>query len=169
MQLAGKVSGVRVEDFPRYLFALRNRVSENPDDETLSWNLKELLSGLDSVVKKATGDESAFLAALIANPNDYAGWCAYSDWRMERDRQPLLADVLRLYDADAGTVVRDTRNPKKDEAVVQTHVAQASKHVAQWEDTDLYHHFILFDDLWANAHRDLAASILRTASRWDPL
>ncbi len=167
--LSGKVAGVRLQDFPRYLFALRTRVAKNEDDEALNGTLRELLSGLDAVIGGATGDEVAFLAALSENPNDYAGWCAYSDWRMDRARPPLLADILRRYGADAGAVTQDTRDPSKDEAFVQTHVAQASKHVARWGERDLYHHFILFDDEWANAHRDLAASILRTASRWDPL
>ena len=166
--LCGAVAGVRVADFPRYLFAMRNRLDDNPDDEALNAELVQLVTGLDAVIEKSKGDEKAFLAALSANPDDYAGWCAYSDWRMERDRPPLLSDILQLFDARSGSL-QSSRDAKKDEAVVQTHVAQASKHVAQWGETDLFHHFILFDDLWANAHRDLASSILRTASRWDPL
>ena len=167
--LRGVVSGVRVADFPRYLFAMRNRLAENPDDEALNPELRQMVTGLGVVLEKAKGDEAAFLAALSANPDDYAGWCAYCDWRMDRARPPLLADILRLYRATCGSV-QNTRDPAKDEAFVQTHVAQVSKHVGGIEcGADRFHHFILFDDEWANAHRDLAASILRTASRWDPL
>ena len=155
-------------DFPRHLFAVRNRLRENPDDEKIGGDVRQLVTGLEAVIAGAIGDEAAFLATLSENPNDYAGWCAYCDWRMDRDMPPLLADVFRLFNAECGSI-RDTRDPAKDEAFVQTHVAQVSKHVARWGETDLFHHFILFDDEWANAHRDLAASILRTASRWDPL
>jgi len=167
--LRGVVAAVRVADFPRYLFAMRNRLAENPDDETLSHELCQLVRGLDVVIEKAKGDEKAFLAALTADPDDYGVWCAYSYWRMERDRLPLLADVLLLYEPywDA---IEGTRQAMMDDALTQTHVAQLSKHVGRLEGgADRFHHFILFDDEWANAHRDLAASILRTASRWDPL
>ncbi len=166
--LCGAVVGVRVADFPRYLFAMRNRLADNPDDETLNAELRQLVTGLNALIHKAKGDEKAFFAALSANPDDYAGWCAYSDWRMERDRPPLLSDILRLYKPDF-SAMEDTRLSKKDEVVAQSHIAQVSKHVGLSSYEDRYHHFILFDDLWANAHRDLASSILRTASRWDPL
>lgn len=168
--LRGAVSGVRVADFPRYLIAIRNRLAKNPDDETLSRELRDLVPGLNAVIEKARGDEKAFLAALTANPDDYAGWCAYSDWRMENDKPPLMEDIFRRYEPYHGYSAKtQLRRAEKDEVVVQTHVAQASKHIAKLHRHDHFHHFILFDDEWANAHRDLAASILRTASRWDPL
>jgi len=158
------VPGVRVQDFPRYLFAVRNRLIAHPDDEEIDFSLQNIVSGLVAVIDSASGDEAAFLTALTVNPDDFAGWCAYSDWRMENGKPTLLEDVFRKFQPHSGTI-RDTRDPAKDEPFVQTHVAQASKHVARFHDVDRYHHFILFDDLWANAHRDLAASILRTASR----
>ena len=168
--LCGVVAGVRVADFPRYLFALRNRIAANADDETLNREVRDLVTGLDAIIKKATGDEKAFLTALTANPDDYACWCAYCDWRMENDKPLLLEEIFRRYEPYHGYGANSNlRRTEKDEMVVQTHIAQASKHIAQLHRRDHYHHFILFDDEWANAHRDLAASILRTASRWDPL
>lgn len=165
--LTGRVPGVRVPDFPRFLFPLSARDRDEAGAEVGS-EVMQVLSGFDPAVKAAKGREVAFLKTLAADPNDMACWSAYSDWLLENDRPTLLERVLKKYHPDHGSV-DPSRNPKKDRVVVQPHVAQASKHVARWGDEDLYHHFVFFDDLWANAHPHLAASLLRTANRWDPL
>ncbi|MCU0658391.1 MAG: hypothetical protein MUF64_24960 [Polyangiaceae bacterium] len=48
---------------------------------------------------------------------------------------------------------------------VSEHIAQAALH-----QTEFFGHqqLFLFDDLWASAHPDLAASLLRYAAHWDP-
>jgi hypothetical protein len=33
----------------------------------------------------------------------------------------------------------------------------------------MFHQWILFDDVWASAHADLANALLRFARRWDVL
>lgn len=165
--LSGRVPGVRVPDFPRFLIPLAARDRDEAGAEVGS-ELMQLLSGLAPVVKATKGQETAFLKAVAANPDDLVCWGAYTDWLLENDQPPLLERFLKKYGADSGSI-QETRNPKKDRVVVQSHVAQASKHVARWGKEDLYHHFVLFDDLWANAHPHLAASLLRAANRWDPL
>jgi hypothetical protein len=62
-----------------------------------------------------------------------------------------------------------TQDPGKSLLQSETHVAQLCLHTNRWGDEDLYHRWILFDDLWAGAHSDLAEAILRYATRWDVL
>ncbi len=168
--LCGVVRNARVPDVARFLFTPDIQAAHEPEDPRPE--LAQLVGGLDAAVKAAKGQEAAFLKAVAANPNDTVCWGAYSDWLLENDRPPLLERILKKYAPEAGCGT-DSRSTKKDRVVVQSHVAQASKHVARWEwmkgAEDLYHHFVLFDDLWANAHPHLAASLLRTANRWDPL
>ena len=56
---------------------------------------------------------------------------------------------------------------------VEDHVAQLSLHVNIWKlprtERHVYHQWILFDDLWASVHPDLANAILRFVRRWDVL
>jgi uncharacterized protein (TIGR02996 family) len=163
----GVVPNVRVPDFARHLLAL-NELEPHVYRKEINMAFFELLSGPDPAVKAAKGREPAFLKAVAANPDDLVCWGAYSDWLLENGQPTLLERILKKYGAESGSIQK-TRNPKKDRVVVQMHVAQASKHVARWGSEDLYHHFVFFDDLWANAHPHLAASLLRAAGRWDPL
>lgn len=58
------------------------------------------------------------------------------------------------------------RNIDRTKIVVGDHIAQMSL----WtNETYGFQQWILFDDRWAAAHRDLACSLLRYASGWDPL
>lgn len=166
-QLTGVIDGVRVPDLPRFLLAVQSEGEERDDEETHS-SIGEVLTGLNPAFRTAKGTEVPLLKAVRANPNDIACWSAYSDWLLENDRPTLLERILTKCDAPCGAI-SGSRNPKKDSVLVQSHVAQASKHVARFGKEDLYHHLIFFDDLWANAHTPLAGSILRAANRWDPL
>jgi hypothetical protein len=49
------------------------------------------------------------------------------------------------------------------------HFAQLCIHVGDSFGNDAYHQWIIFDDLWAGEHPDLAEGILRYAKRWDVL
>jgi uncharacterized protein (TIGR02996 family) len=71
----------------------------------------------------------------------------------------------------AGIVKAHASNdPSRSVVAVQDHVAQLGLHCAVWYGkTDVYQHWILFDDLWASAHPDLARAILRFMGRWDVL
>jgi uncharacterized protein (TIGR02996 family) len=164
----GVVPNVRVPDFARHLIAL-DALEPHMYRREIHITFFQLLSGTDSAVGAAKGQERAFLKTLAADPNDTACWAAYSDWLLENDRPTLLERILKKYTPNGFDDVEKTRNPRKDRVVVQTHVAQASKHVGRRGKEDLYHHFVFFDDLWANAHPHLAAGLLRAASRWDPL
>jgi hypothetical protein len=57
------------------------------------------------------------------------------------------------------------RNPALSRIQVTSHLVQAAVHVDQHFS---YERWYLFDDVWAAAHPDLAASLLRCATGWDP-
>jgi hypothetical protein len=48
---------------------------------------------------------------------------------------------------------------------VDEHIAQLALH---HDDYFGYHQWFLFDDVWAASHPELAASLLRYATHWDP-
>src|SRR5262249_39594469 len=56
---------------------------------------------------------------------------------------------------------------------VEEHVAQLCFRDHVWRlprrNQNIYEQWVLFDDLWASAHADLANSILRYVQRWDVL
>ena len=59
-------------------------------------------------------------------------------------------------------------DPSKSLFQVEDHVAQTCLYT-EGQDVGLYQRWIFFDDLWANAHSDLANAILAHARRWDVL
>jgi uncharacterized protein (TIGR02996 family) len=62
-----------------------------------------------------------------------------------------------------------SHDPSRSLVAAEDHIAQLCLHTDRWGATDLYHQWILFDDLWASAHPALARAILRQARRWDVL
>ncbi len=164
------VPGVRIADFPRALMVHESIIDKDRYDETIDDDLEQLVSGLKSYTKSTSDEEFTFLQALAANPNDSVAWNAFSDWQEEHDRELggryLLEQILRNY-VPVPDFLNPKRDPLKDLVFVQQHIAQACKHIGGEKNT--YHHLILFDDYWANAHPDLARSMIRYASRWDCL
>lgn len=57
------------------------------------------------------------------------------------------------------------RDPSLSRIQATSHLVQAAVHVDQRFSYDRWY---LFDDVWAAAHPDLAASLLRCAADWDP-
>jgi hypothetical protein len=49
------------------------------------------------------------------------------------------------------------------------HLAQLCLHVGDFFGSDVYHQWVIFDDVWAGAHMALADGVLRYAKRWDVL
>jgi hypothetical protein len=60
-----------------------------------------------------------------------------------------------------------TNDPTNSNISISDHVAQLCLSVG-WKER-MYHQWIMFDDLWAGANRDLAEGILRYGKRWDVL
>ncbi len=57
------------------------------------------------------------------------------------------------------------RDPSASRIREREHLAQLAMHVTQYLG---YRSWVLFDDLWAAAHPDLARGMVRAASGWDP-
>ncbi len=171
-----RVRGVRLPDFWRWL------ARTTPDEDEWPGNLLSLHECLFPATGKVTGMEEAFVEALRANPADRTSWGAYADW-LEEQGQPgpgvvLLREALLRLAQDADTLTEllhpSQPDPTKSRIRVEEHVAQAWLHTNRWtypsgRSEDVYVQMTFFDDLWAAAHPDLAGSILRFGSRWDPL
>ena len=59
--------------------------------------------------------------------------------------------------------------PSKSLVGSSEHLAQFCLPIGERFGKDVYHQWVLSDDLWAGRHRDLADGILRFAQRWDVL
>ena len=60
-------------------------------------------------------------------------------------------------------------DPSKSLVATSAHLAQLCLHVGDFFRNDVHHQWVIFDDLWAGEHPDLADGVLRYAKRWDVL
>ena len=58
-----------------------------------------------------------------------------------------------------------SKNPDRSFITVDEHIGQLAMHHVDYFG---YHQWFLFDDVWASSHPELAASLLRYATHWDP-
>ncbi len=70
-----------------------------------------------------------------------------------------LATPGRVFDHDASKSLVGTSD----------NILQLCLHIGDMFGIDVYHRWVIFDDLWAGEHLDLANGILRFAQRWDVL
>jgi uncharacterized protein (TIGR02996 family) len=188
-----EIRGVRVADFPRYLFALARQMADSPHEAHYHGVMKQLATGLTNFVLTTTGDERAFLNLLASNPNHTTAWAAYSDWLEDHGQPPagryLLSKaqlvpeslvVADIFDLEVREYLLD-----RDQSLIQNHVAQLNyqrEPPLSWRretqevhlETERslsteYAQIMLFDDHWAFEHSNLARSATRFASRWDAL
>jgi uncharacterized protein (TIGR02996 family) len=140
--------------------------------------------------------EDAFLSAIRANPSDAASWAAWADWREERGLEPpgisllrsgfarlarlpgRLQDGLHLDDDLAKACRELLEAEEKHRAELRTSpksLIHVEGHLAQMcldgshTDSPYFGQWILFDDLWASAHPELADALLTWCARWDVL
>jgi uncharacterized protein (TIGR02996 family) len=93
--------------------------------------------------------------------NDPNPWeLSWGDLAEAGTRAQPLSQRLDSHPEMAHTLVR-----------VDEHLAQLCFRANYWEAVGrgIHHQWILFDDLWASAHPDLANAILRYVQRWDVL
>lgn len=83
------------------------------------------------------------------------------------------ADIRQVYQVMRPIAEAADRQMESSRSLVHSHehVVQLALHDHYWKygNRHIYHHWILFDDLWASAHPDLANAILRYVRRWDVL
>ena len=184
LEPAWRIDGVRLPDLAGHLLA-------SPPEDDFAGYLRLLPALAFAGVSMREPLEEAFLSAIRANPCDVASWAAWSDWRAERDEEPpgimLLRDAFARMARLPGAVqdalhnkevllemetkhrARLRKNPQSklhaEEHLIQmcldgSHNDEAGPYFGQW---------ILFDDLWASAHPELADALLTWCARWDVL
>jgi uncharacterized protein (TIGR02996 family) len=184
-----RIKGVRLPELCHYLALVKSQ-------ESWPFEVRLLRSQLFAETGKRGSPEEGFLQEIRANPADDLPWLAYSDWLLEHGRKPArsvlleqalagaarcpvgnVCNMLDVSDFGLGSIpeareelkalMQQVHRPNKSKAKplvrAEEHVAQVSLQPGEW------HHWILFDDLWAGAHRDLANAILRYARTWDVL
>jgi uncharacterized protein (TIGR02996 family) len=190
---AYRIDGVRLPELARHVC---HQPPDTDSDNRWPSYLRSLPALLLAGVTSADPMEAAFLEAIRAAPGDAATWAAWSDWRQERSGELPGLGLLRgtferlarlpgslqrklPRDADLDTACRqllevEARHRDELRATihslihVEAHLAQMCLDVSRTE-KHYFHQWILFDDLWASAHPDLANAILRFAARWDVL
>jgi uncharacterized protein (TIGR02996 family) len=158
-----RIKGVRLPDLARCRAPLQLRAanwSHEPHE------IPELWENLFPTGKKPKTQEEAFQHAIRDNPSDESNWNVYADWLEEQGLPPpgirLLEGALTRVEP---AYSRPDRNHSRDLTHVEEHLAQACLHTGG----NRFHQWILFDDLWASAHPEMANAILRFARRWDVL
>jgi hypothetical protein len=151
------IDGVRVPELCDYL-------READPDQDWPFELKLLRSQVSQVdfagagLKAALGRVTRFPVHEITNTMNHTKWGLGGVDQARKE----FAGLLERIDG------QDRRyDPSKSLISVDEHIAQLCLHVG-WEG-EMYHQWIIFDDLWASEHRDLADGILRYAKRWDVL
>jgi hypothetical protein len=152
-----RIQGVRIPQLCDYLRA-------TTPDQDWPFELKLLRSRL--TVADSNGDRLGMLLDRAARLPvlGLSGMETSSGIGLGTVEQARAAVEDALATISKGTSHHD---PSKSLISVGDHVAQLCLHVG-WEG-EMYHQWIIFDDLWAGEHRDLAEGILRYAKRWDVL
>jgi uncharacterized protein (TIGR02996 family) len=122
--------------------------------------------------------EKTFLREIQKAPREDVHWNVYGDWLEERLRKRAEWTLLERGLEQVGKMppgrYSGELQPKRGKCLscwlVQDHVAQMSIHTASegWRHR-MFAFWVIFDDLWAGAHPDLAHSLLRLLDRWDVL
>jgi hypothetical protein len=183
---AWRIDGVRLADLARHLLAAP------PEDASGYLRLLPALAFAGLSLPEPM--DEAFLSAVRTDPSDAASWAAWNDWRAERGAEPpgiglLGAAFARMARLPGSLQYRLPRKPspqalleletKHHAELRQTpkslihgeeHLMQMCLDVAYREETGPYFgQWILFDDLWASAHPELADALLTWCARWDVL
>ena len=125
-----------------------------------TWPLELRL--LRAMVQQDDKDLSSALARCNRYPLEYVG----SRVRHTRLGIGAQGDAKAEFDDAAAEARRTGRDPEKTRLVCSPHIAQMCLHAS-----DIYgfQQWFLFDDCWAARHPNLARSLLRYCSGWDPL
>jgi hypothetical protein len=152
-----RIEGVRVPQLAAYL-------AESLPDKDWPFELKLLrsqLSAPNSIADrlKESLERVARLPVLEISNSGSSSRLGMGTVEQARDE---IDDVLKAVSQKAVD-----HDPSQALTSVAEHSAQLCLPVG-WESA-IYHQWIIFDDLWAGEHRELAEGILRFATRWDVL
>lgn len=151
--------GVRLPGLVDHLRAVQPAVQPGGSkDYPNTWPLEMRL------LRAAIQPDDQGLGAALQRCADYPLWTIGSDGGTGRaglGPQPdAWADFKKL-----AAKRKPDGDPSLSRIDVSEHIAQAALHSSK---SFGYQQLFLFDDLWASANPDLAASLLRYASGWDP-
>jgi hypothetical protein len=184
---AWRLDGVRLPGF------LGRLLADSPE-EAFAGELRLLPTLAFAGISMPDPLENAFLSAIRADPSDRAAWAAWNDWRAERGAEPPGISLLReafarmarlpgglqdglprqsspevLLELEAKHRA-ELRTAPKSLIHVEEHLAQMCLD-GSYNDArgPYFRQWILFDDLWASAHPELADALLTWCARWDVL
>jgi hypothetical protein len=181
------IDGVRLPDLARHLLAA-------PPEDAVPGYLRLLPVLAFAGVSLPEPMDEAFLSAIRADPSDAASWAAWNDWRAERGEEPpgigLLRDAFARMARLPGSLQDKLVRKSSPQALLEMEtkhrgeLRKTPKSLIQGEEhllqmcLDGSHHdkrgpyfgqWILFDDVWASAHPELADALLTWCARWDVL
>ncbi len=151
-----RIEGVRLPQFCDLLMKAK-------PDERWPFELRLLRSQLapsdpsGDRLRSALGRATRFPVGEITNSMNHSGWGLGPIDQARSEFESVLAH---------STVRVGGYDPSKSLFGVGEHLAQLCLHVGEDE---MYHQWIIFDDLWAGEHLALAEGLLRYAKRWDVL
>jgi hypothetical protein len=135
--------------------------------------LSAVLHATPSAVAEAWPPELQLLRALVeageASIEPALRRCnEWPGFNLNVDPWPPVGDVDDPLAARRSLLpsIADDRHPARSLLRVDDHLAQLAMHC---NDFDGFQQWFLFDDVWAGSNPDLAQSLLRYASHWDPL
>jgi uncharacterized protein (TIGR02996 family) len=169
-----RIDNVRLPRLARWLSGCTESEREEFD-----WcgDLHDLADEILADIPVSDPMEQVFLNELRAHPTGDHPWDVYGDWLEEHGRpraelwllEQAIARIGKrpLHLHPPGSAPADT--PNLSQWRIAPHVAQLSLHKGTAWKNNCFDHWVLFDDLWASAHPDLANSLIRQLDRWDVL
>jgi hypothetical protein len=187
LEPAQRIEGVRLPDLARHLLAASH-------EGAVDGYLRLLPVLAFAGVSLPESMDEAFLSAIPSDPSDTASWAAWNDWRAERGEEPPGIGLLRHAFARMARLPGYAQDELFGESSPQALMEMETKHSSSLRKTpkSLLHgeehliqmcldgshndeagpyfgQWILFDDLWASAHPELADALLTWCARWDVL
>lgn len=153
-----RIKGVRIPQLVEYLEATL-------PDETWPFELKLLRSQIRPEDPNEVGLEAALgrvarLPVLHISESAFGTRLGLGTIEEARGAVEDIAQSFRgVPDHDASKSLVGTSG----------HLIQLCLHIGNWFGNDVFHQWLLFDDLWAGGNPDLADGVLRYAKRWDVL
>jgi hypothetical protein len=156
--LPWRVAGLRLPELCGWLAAARPGGDWPPELRLLRSQVPEAGKG-DRLAAALRSCTRFPISALDVGP----GWDGVAEGHVDEARAEMERSLAK--------VPEKQRPNKLKKSLVQAaeHVAQICLHVGKESKGELYHRWMLFDDMWAAANKALANGALRYASRWDVL
>ncbi len=151
------LENMRIPDIARFI--LREDFGEHPEP----YHMCYLQETLRTHAELDPHDEKGFLKLIRTETENDGHWGIYSDWLQEHGKRPV-----EYYLLERGLQLIDCTNGKPtipNEVFVGDHIFHLYLHQGQND----FEQWIVFDDVWASAHPNLAHSLVKFTTHWDVL